>query len=136
MTKNELFEFANRKGHEVIYQKFTENDAFSVEINGKCYIGLNHQLSETEETELLSHELGHCEYAGFYNVSTPLNTRGRIEYRAKKWQYNQLVPLEELRSEIAHGLTTPWELAEHFNVSEPFLQAACEYYINAFGSIF
>ncbi len=85
--------------------------------------------------ELIAHELGHCEYAGFYNRLTPLNTRERIEYRARKWQILRLMPLGELREALKSGITAPWSLAEYFGVSEKFVLEACEYYTNACGTI-
>ena len=135
MTRTELFEIAHKKGHQVIYTELTENDCLSVELDGECYVALQDDLPEVDEVEMLAHELGHCEYSGFYSILTPLNTRGRIEYRTKKWQYSKLVPLGELRAAIRSGITAPWELAEHFNVSEALLYGACEYYQNACGAI-
>ena len=60
----------------------------------------------------MAHELGHCEYAGFYSRLTPMNTRERVEYRAHKWQLIHLVPLGELREALKRGITAPWELAD------------------------
>lgn len=135
MTRNDLFELARQKGHRVIFTNLTENDAFSAEVDGSCYIAIDTMTPEADEKEQLAHELGHCEYAGFYSKLTPLNTRARIEYRAKKWQFLKLVPLGELRHALRNGITAPWELAEYFGVSEPFIMNACEYYINVCGSI-
>ncbi|WP_087064238.1 ImmA/IrrE family metallo-endopeptidase [Intestinibacillus massiliensis] len=135
MTRNELFDFAKQKGHQVIFTELQANDAISIELHGLCYIALSTEDSEIEELENLAHELGHCEYAGFYSILTPMNTRERIEYRAKKWQYHKLIPLGQLRQAIRNGLTAPWELADYFNVSEDTVFKACEYYTNACGAI-
>lgn len=135
MTRNDLLTYAQRKGHQVIFIDLHENEAFSAEIDGACYIAMDQLLPESDEAELIAHELGHCEYAGFYSRLTPLNTRARIEYRARKWQFLKLLPLGELRAAIKSGITAPWELAEHFNVSESFVMDACEYYTNACGPI-
>lgn len=135
MTRNEMFEYARSKGHQVVFTRLVENEALSAEIDGNCYIGINKDLPETDETELLAHELGHCEYAGFYSILTPLNTRARIEYRARKWQFIKLVPLGKLREAIRKGITAPWDLADYFGVTEHFIYDACEYYTNACGAI-
>lgn len=135
MTRLELYALAEANGHQVLLQAFSGLDAVSAEIGGTCFIGLRPDLPENEETELLAHELGHCEYAGFYSILTPLNTRGRVECRARKWAFLRLVPLGELRRALRGGITAPWELADHFGVSEPFLYAACAYYQNACGCI-
>lgn len=105
----------------------------AVDLEGACYIALSANLSENEEIESLSHEIGHCAFAGFYSRLTPLNTKGRIEYRAKKWQYWHLVPPGDLRQALKSGITEVWELAEHFAVSEPFVKDAIEYYNDACG---
>ena len=136
LTRNELFDYAKQKGHQVIFTKLQETGALSVELDGTCYIALDPADAGAAELEHLAHELGHCEYAGFYSILTPLNTRGRIEYRARKWQYRKLVPLGELRQAIRGGLTAPWELADHFGVSEELLSRACQYYADACGATF
>lgn len=135
MTKSELLSLAEIKGHEIIYMDFSINEAMSAEINGKCYIGLDALTPEADEKELLAHELGHCEYAGFYSRLTPMNTRERVEYRAHKWQLIHLVPLGELREALKRGITAPWELAEYFDVSEAIIMDACEYYTRVCGPI-
>ena len=135
MTKNELLSLAERKGHEIIYMNFFKNEAMSAEVGGKCYIGLDSLTPEADEKELLAHELGHCEYAGFHSRLTPMNIRERVEYRAHNWQLIHLVPLGELRYALKHGITAPWELAEYFDVSESLIMDACEYYTRVCGSI-
>ena len=113
MTKSELLSLAEIKGHEIIYMDFSKNEAMSAEINGKCYIGLDALNPEADEKELLAHELGHCEYAGFYSRLTPMNTRERVEYRAHKWQLIHLVPLGELRDVYKR---------QHLHMSQPVMQ--------------
>lgn len=135
MTRAEIFDYAERHGSTVIFTDLTENEAMSVEVGGEHYIGLDTMTPESSEKELIAHELGHCEYAGFYSRYTPMATRERIEYRARKWQFLHLIPLGELRDVLRHGITAPWELAEHFGVSELFVLNACEYYTNACGAI-
>ena len=40
----------------------------------------------------------------------------------------RLIPEEELDAAVGSGLTEAWELAEHFQVTEPFLRRAVAYY--------
>ena len=135
MTADEFYEYAKNHGHQIDFLDLEECQAMSVEINGECFIGLSTSTPASREKELIAHELGHCEYAGFYNQATPLNTRARIEYRARKWQFCHLVPLGELREAIRKGITTPWDLAEYFDVSEEVIVEACAYYTSACGAI-
>lgn len=135
MTRSEIHDYAEKHGHKIIYTKLEEFHAISTEIEDNCYIGISDSIPESKETELIAHELGHCEYAGFYSRYTPMETRERIEYRARKWQYMHLIPLGKLREALKNGITTPWDLAEYFDVSEQLIRDACDYYTNACASI-
>ena len=68
-----------------------------------------------DETVKLAHEMGHCATGSFYN----------------RWAYRRLIPPEALEEAFRRGLREPWELAKHFNVTEPFLRGALEYYRQA-----
>lgn len=97
---------------------------------GECYIAIDpFQLkSETDEKLKLAHELGHCMTGSFYNRWAACDVRQKHERRANKWAIGQLVPRAELRAALRSGLTQPWELAEHFDVSEAFIRKAMELY--------
>ena len=135
MTESEIYDYAQQHGHEIFFKDLFESDAISVEVNGTCFICIDALTPKSSRKEVVAHELGHCEYSGFYRRDTPLNTRGRLEYRARKWAFLHLVPLGELREALKAGITAPWDLAEHFGVSEQFILDACEYYTNACGPI-
>ena len=121
----ELLAFADQRGIRVDHRIMTA-PAFSVKLpDGFCGICINADRSNDPET--LAHELGHCETDAFYTSSTPLETVGRCEHRAEKWAIKKLVPKDELKKQIMEH-REPWEIAEHFCVSERFLRAALEYY--------
>ena len=71
----------------------------------------------------LAHELGHCKTGSFYNINT-LETRERMEYRADRWAIKKLIPFSELIAALDSGITELWELAEHFNVTEDYIEKA------------
>jgi Zn-dependent peptidase ImmA (M78 family) len=50
------------------------------------------------------------------------------ERRARAWAYKRLVPPEEIITAWLKHIRTPWELAEHFGVTEKFFHAAIVYY--------
>ena len=91
-------------------------------------IGLDSTL--TRDTPLLrcilAEELGHHFTTSgcfiprqFYNYSDRLHI-SKIEFKAIKWAANYLIPENDLLDVISSGLYEPWELAEHFNVTEEF----------------
>lgn len=75
---------------------------------------------------ILAEELGHHFTTSgsfiprqFYNYSDRLHI-SKIEFKAIKWAANYLIPENDLLDVISSGLYEPWELAEHFNVTEEF----------------
>ena len=44
------------------------------------------------------------------------------------WAYKKLIPEDVLKKAIRHGYQEPWELADYFSVTEPFLRGALDYY--------
>ena len=79
----------------------------------------------------LAHELGHCEYGGFYNRYSKYDIRAKAERRADKWAFAKLVPYGRLMQAVRHGIAEVWELAELFDVSCEFMQRAVDYYKTA-----
>ena len=100
------------------------------EDDGTCVIGIDPgQLrSQADGRVKLAHELGHCETGAFYTRFDDRASRQRREARADRWAIRQLVPYGKLCEAIAHGCCTEWELAEHFGVTQAFLQLALTYY--------
>lgn len=111
---------------QIEYAELKNNLSFCLKLSD-YYIVLKKGLSECEERVCLSHELGHVEYAGLYTEKTPYDTVDRIEHRARKYSYVKLMPLGEVR-EALKTCSNIYELADHFNVTEPFAAAAVSYY--------
>lgn len=127
MTTDDLLIFAEQKGHEVIYYNLPETKSLSFE-SGSCYIGIDKSLFGMEEKECLAHELGHCEYGGFYNIYSEFDIRQKAEFRANKWAYIKVLPIADIKKALRNGYKEPWELAELFDVSVEFISKALEYY--------
>ncbi|MCD8322375.1 MAG: hypothetical protein LUC89_05765 [Oscillospiraceae bacterium] len=64
----------------------------------------------------------------FYNCYSSYDLRQRHENRADKWAIKKLIPKDELEEIVAEGVTEPWELAEHFGVTEDFIRKAVRWY--------
>jgi hypothetical protein len=120
MTNESLFSFAASRGHEELFLHLTENKAITVEAD-RFYIALAKNLSRTEEKELAAHELSYCEYGGTYCRFSKYGLKAQAEYRANKCAYYQLVSPDEITECVRAGIVTPWELAEHFEVSNEFM---------------
>lgn len=133
MVTDELYRLAAEHHHEVVVCNLRENKAFSVEENGQCYIALSNHLSGRDEKTNLAHELGHCEYGGFYNYYSPFSIRSKSEYKANKWAYIHIVPLTEISRAIRSGNSSIYELAEYFDVTEQFMTNAIQFYTEQLG---
>jgi len=84
--------------------------------------------SSADESCKVAHEIGHCMTGAFYNRYSTFDLREKQEHRADRWAIEQIIPVEELDSAIAEGFTEIWMLAEHFGVTEEFMQKAVCYY--------
>ena len=133
METNELYSLAEKHQHEVIPCKLHESPSFSVEENGRCYIAMSTELRGREEKTILAHELGHCEYGGFYNYHSPHSIRSKVEQKANRWAYIHVLPLPEISRAISEGNQSIWELAEYFGVTEQFMAEAITFYTEQLG---
>lgn len=131
VTNDDLYGIAERRGHVVVCESLTETPSFSLQTNKRCYIAIDQRLNVQQEREALAHELGHCEYGGFYNRYSRYDIRAKAERRADKWAFAKLVPYGQLVQAVRHGVTEVWDLAELFDVSCEFMQRAIAYYKTA-----
>lgn len=84
--------------------------------------------SAADEKVKLCHELGHCVTGSFYNRYAARDVRARYEHHADRWAIRQLMPRNELEEALKDGITEIWELAEHFEVTEEYVQKALTLY--------
>ena len=131
VTNDDLYGIAERRGHVVVCESLTETPSFSLQTNKRCYIAIDQRLNVQQEREALAHELGHCEYGGFYNRYSRYDIRAKAERRADKWAFARLVPYGRLMQAVRHGVTDVWDLAELFDVSCEFMHRAIAYYKTA-----
>ena len=83
--------------------------------------------TEDELAAILAHEIGHCETGAFYNPYSNLDIREKHERTANRWAVKKLVPKSELVTLLKKGYER-WELAEHFEVTEDFINLAIRMY--------
>jgi len=128
---NELYEHASRDGVKIYNYPFRTIKAVSiVDDNGGYAVGIDTSQCENEsqEAEILAHELGHCETGSFYNPYSPFDLREKHERKADDWAINELVPKEKIETQILRGVTSIFELAEALSVSESFMKKIYRYY--------
>lgn len=98
-------------------------------------IWINRNIStETEKYCILAEELGHyhTSHGDILDQST-FNNR-KQEQRARNWAYEHLITLNKIVQAFEEGLSGRFELAEHLQVTEEFLQAAIDRYRDKYGS--
>lgn len=80
----------------------------------------DHQQLKCVFAEELGHHfttVGQCIPKQFYNYGARLAT-SKAEYKALRWAAEYLVPENDLLDVIGSGLYDPWEIAEHFTITE------------------
>lgn len=123
---DDLYALADAHGHKI--DTFSiGGESLAIEMNDRCYIALNPQLHGRKEKARLAHELGHCEYGGFYNQYSDYDIISKAERRADKWAYYNLLPPRFVRSCIVDGLQ-PWEIAEEADLPDEFVYRCLQYY--------
>lgn len=127
----DLYDQAQRDGVSIYWFDLEAAESLSCPgPDGQGAIAMNPWKMSTiaDETVKLAHELGHCATGSFYNRFATLDLRQKHESRADRWAIKKLIPKDELQEAVAHGCREAWELAEYFNVTEPFVWKAIEYY--------
>ncbi len=127
---DKLYDEAERDNIRIYSVGMNSVTAISAPCGSGYVIGINSNLalSTAQETVCLAHEIGHCKTGSFYTSATEENTVRRYEAKANAWAYKRLIPLEELQTLCDKGTVERWEIAEHFGVTEEFLEKALKYY--------
>lgn len=129
MNLTTLYDIAALDNIPVFSFDMNKCESISLLHEGNCYIAIDPFKIEStaDEKVKLAHELGHCETGAFYNVYAVCDIRAKHERRADKWAIKKLVPEDELK-EACKYYVNRWELAQHFGVTEDFMQKALDYY--------
>ena len=126
-----LYKYAEQHHIDVDWFPLPVTPSLSVKLpDDTCAIGIDPWKMETiaEETVCLAHEVGHCETDSFYDPTTGLQVKQKMENRADRWAIQKLIPRKEFFQAVKSGYTDAWQLAERFNVTEEFMKKAMCYY--------
>ena len=127
-----LYALASGQGIGVYRFSLPETRSLSIQDEtGRCSIGLDEGAMETSAEQIvhLAHEVGHCLTGSFYNRYAACDLRQKHENRADRWAIRRLIDPARLYDALEAGITEPWELAEQFGVTEPFMRKALCYYL-------
>lgn len=92
------------------------------------YIWLNENMSSARKARVLAEELGHY-YTSVGNILDQDHVNNRKqELIARKWAYENIIPIENIQFAFADGHTEIWDMAEYLDVDEEFLRDALIHY--------
>ena len=121
-----LYDELNRAGVRFYHWDLDDGAACTVEMDGRYGIFMDFGNIHTgaEELVAVAHEGGHVSTGSTHRVSSPYDLVAKHEYKADKWAVRRLISAEELDAAVAEGCTDIYSLAEHFNVTVPFMKKA------------
>lgn len=126
--ERDMLSFADNRNISVSDFDLPQAKACALRLESGYYIGLDRQLSGNVRRHALMHELGHCETDSFYSELTGINTVSRMEARANRWAYSHFIDRKALKAAAKSGCRMLWEFAEHFDITESFMQGVFDYY--------
>lgn len=132
-TITNLYDLAEKENIPIISFHISNDDVEALsqcDDDGDCIIAIDDTKikNEADLKVKMAHELGHCETGAFYNRYSSFDEIGKHEYRADKWAVYELIPFDELIDVLKKGCNEIWELAEHFDVPESFIERAFDIY--------
>lgn len=129
MELNKLYSIAEKENIKIYDYNISEVFGMFINVENINAITLNKNLTPYQEKSTLAEELGHYYYDATYPVScTDLQLISKQEYRARKWAYNVLIPLEDLITAYKNGLDNIDVLSDYFEVPSRFMSECIDYY--------
>lgn len=121
---------------EADLEGLTVKDKPLLSADGRIYgknIAIRKGLTNAERCCTLAEELGH--YHTTYGDITKCSTDSerKQEFKARIWGYDKLIGLRGIVSCHTAGCRNMTEMADHLNISEPFLSEALTYYKQKYG---
>ena len=91
-------------------------------------IWINRNMPECRRYCTLAEEIGHYE-TSVGDILDQTNTNNRRQERAaRKWAYEEILPVENILFAAQDGHTDIWDMAEYLEVDEAFLKDALRHY--------
>lgn len=132
MIYDNLLDEADKENIYVI-----ENAKFQSKASGLInndVIGINKNVrSSAQRSCILAEELGHYHTSSGNILDQSSVANRKQELHARAWAYNRLIGLYGIINAYRSGCRNGYEIAEHLNITEEFLNEALQYYRNKFG---
>ncbi len=130
-----LYDIVEKENISIFENDWSSTLARIFEIDENYVIALAKKNIENslQEKEILAEELGHYYCNALYYLNDSPTQKAKCEYRAKKWAYFALVPLQILKQKLVDGINNIYELADYFNVEPKYMNDCIDFYkeINA-----
>lgn len=132
MIYDNLLDEADKENIYVI-----ENAKFQSKASGLInndVIGINKNVrSSAQRSCILAEELGHYHTSSGNILDQSSVSNRKQELHARAWAYNRLIGLYGIINAYRSGCRNGYEIAEHLNITEEFLNEALQYYKNKYG---
>ena len=132
MVYDNLLDEADKENIYVI-----ENAKFQSKASGLInndVIGINKNVrSSAQRSCILAEELGHYHTSSGNILDQSSVANRKQELHARAWAYNRLIGLYGIINAYRAGCINSYEIAEHLNITEEFLNEALQYYRNKYG---
>ncbi len=130
----DMYKIAENEKIDILNYNWSNSKAKIFEIENKYYIALdNKQITNNiEEKEILAEELGHYYCNALYYIDSDKVQKDKCEFRAMKWAYSVLVPLQRLKEKLTQGFNL-YELADYFNVDSKYMIECINFYAEKYG---
>lgn len=134
METLDLYKLADKEKINVLDYHWTNTKARIFEIDDNYYIGIDNKKIDNsfEEKEILAEELGHYYCNALYYIDSNKYFKDKCEYRAMKWAYSVLIPLQKLKEKIIQGFNL-YDLADYFNVDIKYMINCIDFYTEKYG---
>lgn len=115
-------------GVAVVTCDFAHNDCISMECGKLVAYNPERLKTQAQRRTALMHEHGHFLSGAFYHPYSPYQIKAQAEHKAVKASIIEYIPLSDIYDCFLNGLTELWQLADHFDVTEDFMQMAIDFY--------
>ncbi len=123
---------AAEAGINIDYIPFRNSNIKGLYCDGSIAINDNIE-TDIERACILAEELGHYYTSSGIILDMKSVDNQKQEHTARLWAYNKMITLDKLISARESGCRNRYEIAEHLNVTEAFLQEAIDCYYSKYG---
>ena len=134
MDNLDMYKIAEKEKIDVLDYNWSNTKARIFEIDNNYYIALDYKKinNSIEEKEIFAEELGHYYCNALYHINSDKTVIDKCEYRAMKWAYSVLVPIQKLKEKIIQGFNL-YDLADYFGVDCKYMNDCINFYIEKYG---